>query len=296
MPINPAARTSHRLARQCAASLTARGAAAAGSGPYSPSSWSPRSSSRDRRKAIPAGGAGDVVEDHEGAHRAADFARLEERIDHRQAVAEHVGQRDRGQLLAPAGDAAVGTALAGLDDAGLDVGVLAHHGVVEHGHVGHAAMAVTRIEIGAEHRILLGGRHRAALLADDVGVARDHLAEVAGGAELVGDHPDRDAGATLVAGGTVGDRLAATEAAMGQEVVEVTGALTYEVRKHLALVSARQIGAGGRRREVKLWGVARVLGQGTSWASKICISIALRKLPVNRSTRQVRSDSIAGPG
>ncbi|MGY4333619.1 hypothetical protein ACVWWG_008036 [Bradyrhizobium sp. LB7.2] len=189
-----------------------------------------------------------------------------------------------------------GTAPAVLDDAGFDVAVLDHHGVVEHGHVGHAAMAVTGIEIGAEHRILLGGRHRAALLADDVGVTRDHLAEIAGGAELVGDHSDRDAGAALVAGRPVGDRLAATETAMGQEVVEVAGALTHEVRKHLALVPARQIGAGGGRREVKLGGVARVLGQGTSWASKIRISIALPKPLVNRSTRQVRWVSIAGPG
>src|SRR5205807_4605464 len=99
-----------------------------------------------------------------------------------------------------AGDSAVRTALAVLDDAGLDVAVLYHHGVVEHGHVGHAAMAVAGIEIGAEHRILLGGRHRAALLADDVGVAGDNFSEISGGAELVGDHPDRDAGAALVAG------------------------------------------------------------------------------------------------
>jgi len=32
-------------------------------------------------------------------------------------------------------------------------------------------MAVAGVEIGAEHRILLGGRNRTALLADDVGVA-----------------------------------------------------------------------------------------------------------------------------
>ena len=44
--------------RRPAASLTAPAAAAAGSGPCSPSSWSPRSSSRDRRKAAPACGRG----------------------------------------------------------------------------------------------------------------------------------------------------------------------------------------------------------------------------------------------
>src|SRR5205814_3995120 len=137
-----------------------------------------------------------------------------------------------------------------------------------------------------------GGRHRAALLTDDIGVAGYHLAEVAGGAELVGDHPDRDAGAALVAGRPVGDRLAAAEAAMGQEVVEVAGAVTHQVRKHLALMPTRQIRARGGRRKVKLGGVARVLGQGTSWASEVGISIALRKPPVNRSARRAGSVSI----
>lgn len=56
--ISPVARTRHRPARRHAASPTARGAAAAGSGPCSPSSWSPRSSSRDRRRAGPGGGRG----------------------------------------------------------------------------------------------------------------------------------------------------------------------------------------------------------------------------------------------
>ena len=52
----------------------------------------------DVRQALPPG-AGDVVEDHEGAERAAFLRRLEERIDHRQSVAEHVGQRHREQVL-----------------------------------------------------------------------------------------------------------------------------------------------------------------------------------------------------
>ena len=51
---NPAARTVLRPSHPRAASLTAPAAAAAGSGPCSPSSWSLRSSSRDRRKAVPA--------------------------------------------------------------------------------------------------------------------------------------------------------------------------------------------------------------------------------------------------
>src|SRR5260370_22493061 len=41
-----------------------------------------------------ASGARDVVEDHEGAERAAFLQGFEERVDHRQSVAEHVGQCD----------------------------------------------------------------------------------------------------------------------------------------------------------------------------------------------------------
>ncbi len=185
---------------------------------------------------------------------------LEERIHHRQPVAEHVGQRHREQIRAAAGDAAVGIAAAVFDDAGFDMAVLDHHGVVEHRHVGHAAMAMALVEIGAEHRILLRGRHRAALLADHVCVAGHDLAEIARGAELVGDDADRDAGAALVAGRPIGDRLAAPEAAMGQEVVEIAGLFADQMREHLALMPARQIRAGRGRRQIELRGVTRMLG------------------------------------
>ncbi len=42
-------------------------------------------------------GARDVVEDHQRAERALAGVRLEERIDHRQPVGEHIGERDREQ-------------------------------------------------------------------------------------------------------------------------------------------------------------------------------------------------------
>lgn len=205
----------------------------------------------------------DVVEDHEGAERAVLLVRLEERIHHRQAVTEDVGQRDRDQPVAAAGDAAVGAAGAVFDQAGLDVAVLHHHGVVEHGHVGHAAVAVPLVQVGAEHRILFGRRRRGPQLAHNVAVARLDFPEVAGGAELVGDHPHRDAGAAIVAGRPIGDRLAAAEAAMGQQVIEVAGFVPDQVGKHLALVPPRQIRARRRRREIELRGIARMLRHGT---------------------------------
>ena len=193
--------------------------------------------------------------------------RLEERIDHRQPVAEHIRQRHRQQFLAAAGDAAIGAAAAVFDDAGLDVAVLHHHRVIEYRHVGHAAMAVPAVEIGAEDGILLRGGHRAALFADNVGVAGQNLPEIARGPELVGDDAHGNAGAALVAGRPIGDRLAAAEAAMGQEVVEIAGLFADQMREHLALMPARQIGAGRGRRQVELGGVTRMLGQGTSSAS-----------------------------
>src|SRR4029077_5120085 len=96
---------------------------------------------------------------------------------------------------------------------------------------------------------------RAALFADDVGIAGQDLAEVAPRAELVGDDAHGNAGAARVPGRAGGDRLAAAEAAMGQEVVEIAGLVADQMREHLALVPARKIGAGRRRGQVKLWGI-----------------------------------------
>src|SRR4029077_17467497 len=101
---------------------------------------------------------------------------------------------------------------------------------------------------------------RAALFADDVGIAGQDLAEVAPRAELVGDDAHGNAGAARVPGRAGGDRLAAPEAAMGQEVVEVAGLFADQMREHLALVPARQIGTGRGRRQIELRGITRMLG------------------------------------
>ena len=104
--------------------------------------------------------ARDVVEDHEGAEAAVGILRVVERIDHRQAVGEHVGERRRRSAgPAPRPVMAVsGPRRRYSMTLRLDVGVLDHHGVVEHRHVGHAAVGVAGVEIAAEQRILLGGR------------------------------------------------------------------------------------------------------------------------------------------
>src|SRR6185437_63432 len=97
--------------------------------------------------------------------------------------------------------------------------------------------------------------------------ARQNLAEIAGGAELVGHHAHGNAGAALVASRPIGDRLAAAEAAMGEEIVEIAGLVANQMSEHLPLMPARQIRAGRGRRQVELRGVTRVLGQGIPSAS-----------------------------
>src|ERR1041385_5164540 len=116
-----------------------------------------------------------------------------------------------------------------------------------------------------------------------VGIARQNLAEIARRAEFVGDDANRDAGAALVAGRTVGDRLAAAETAMGEQGGKIAGLLPDQMRKHLALVPARQIGAGRGRRQIELRGVARMLGHVASQVSEaVLASIAPLQPSVNR--------------
>ncbi len=134
-----------------------------------------------------------------------------------------------------------------------------HHGVVEDGHVGHAALGVAGVEIGAEEGILVGRRAGGGLGADEVAVALEDAGEVARRGEGVDDDADRDAGAAALAGRAVGDVLAAAEAALGEDVVEGGGAIADEMGEDLALGAAGQVRAGGGRRQVELRSFGRVL-------------------------------------
>src|SRR6185437_6265227 len=83
-----------------------------------------------------------------------------------------------------------------------------------------------------------------------------------------------------------GDRLAAPEAAMGQEVVEIAGLFADEGREHLALVPARQIGTRRGRRQVELRGITRMLGHvGSSRSEPGGASIAPTAPMVNQLAR-----------
>ena len=166
----------------------------------------------------------------------------------------------RHEVDAAAGDATVDAAAAIFDDPGFDMAVLDHHGVIEHGHVGHAAIAVPGIEIGAKDGILLGGRHGDPHLADDIVVALDDAAHAARGAEFLGDHAHRDAAAATLAGRPVGNRLAAAKSALGEDVVELARPLADQVGKNLPLLLASEIGAWRRSGQVELRRIAGMLG------------------------------------
>src|SRR3954454_19684011 len=129
-------------------------------------------------------------------------------------------------------------------------------------------MPMALVEIGAEYGVLLRGRHRAALFTGDVGIARQNLAQVARGAEFVGDDTDGNAGAALIAGGAVGDRLAAPKTTMREQIVQLASLVAHQMREHFALMPARQIRARRGRRQIELRSVARVLGHGMSAVSE----------------------------
>jgi hypothetical protein len=103
---------------------------------------------------------------------------------------------------------------------------------------------------------LLGGRHRGPHFADDIAVAVEDAPHAPRRSKVIGHYPDRNAGAAVLAGRPIGDRLAAAETAVGQEIIELGGALADEMREHLALLLARQIGARRGRGEIELRCVA----------------------------------------
>jgi hypothetical protein len=145
-------------------------------------------------------------------------------------------------------------------------------------------VAVTLVEISAEHRILLGGGHGTALFARDVRIARQNFSQITRRAKFISDHTNGNAGATLVASGAIGDRLAAPETAMRQQIIKVARLVANQMREDFALMPAGQIRAGRGHRKIELRSVTGVLGHGMSLFSKAeaTDSIAPRRRTVNR--------------
>ena len=92
-------------------------------------------------------------------------------IDQRQPIGEPIGQADGDQrALATAGHRRATPRARYSRADGVDMAILDHHGEVEHRHVGHAAVGMALVEIGAKQRILLAGRLRRHERADQVGI------------------------------------------------------------------------------------------------------------------------------
>ena len=108
---------------------------------------------------------------------------------------------------------------------------------------------------------------RAAERPDDVVIARQTFSLGAAGHELFTEDANGNAGLAVFAGGTIGDGLRAAEAGMGERVVEPACAASHQMGEHLSLLLARQIGAGSRRRQIKLRRIARLAGQFRSHSS-----------------------------
>ena len=137
------------------------------------------------------------------------------------------------------------------------MGVLDHHGEIERRHVGHAALGMTGVEIGAEEDVVLVGRFRRDKGAHNVGVRPDRPALALGRTEIVDQHAHRHAGPAALTRGPVGDCLRAAEAGLGQEVVEGGGPFADQMGENLPLLLAGQVGARRRSGQIKLRGVAR---------------------------------------
>ena len=199
----------------------------------------------------------DMIENHIGAEAALLLARIVEAVHHGDAVAEAIAQRHRDE-----GRRAVAARI-GLypvfGDEGLDHAVLDHERVVEHGHLGHAAVGVARVDIGAEQSILLRARRRRHAGGDEIGIGAGDAFERAPRNKLVGQDAHRHARRAGIAIGHIGDVLAAPEPALQEIVDEEARLVAGEMGEQLPLEPAGKIGTGLRRGDVEFWKVALVL-------------------------------------
>ena len=215
----------------------------------------------------------DMVENHEAAEGAAGVMRRIEGIDQRQPVRQPVGEANRVER---AGALIVARRLAQavFDELGVDVGVLDHHGEVERRHIGHAALGMASVEIGAEQGEMLVGRLRRDQVPDEIGVHAQRPALAFVGAEIVDQHPHRHAGPAALASGPVCDGLRAAEAGLGKEVVQRSGPLAHQMGEDLSFLLARQVRARRRRGQIELRGVAHFPGHAFPRSPRSILSLA----------------------
>jgi hypothetical protein len=104
----------------------------------------------------------------------------------------------------------------------------------------------------SEQRVLRLGRPGAARHPLEPGIAPQHAALTAAGAEAADDDPRRQAGGAAGAGRAVEHVLRAPEALVREHVVQVAGTVSLQRGEELALDLAGQVGTGLRRRDVEL--------------------------------------------
>ena len=135
--------------------------------------------------------------------------------------------------------------------------VLDHRCVVERRHVGHAAIAMPRVEITAKQRILSAARLRPSHRRRDIAIEFGDPPEIAGGTEFIGLDADRNTSPAIFASRPVSDGLRAPESRLGELIVQSHRPAADQMGENLALVSVRQIGTWRRCGEVKLRCVPR---------------------------------------
>ena len=143
-------------------------------------------------------------------------------------------------------------ALAILGQKRVDDRILDHHAEVERTHVRHAAVAVARIDIGAEQAILLVSRHGWHAARNKARITLKHALHRTVGRKFVCQHAHRDAGLASFTIRHVGDVLAAPETCRKQTVDEFERLVVREMREELALQPSRQIRTRLRRSNVEL--------------------------------------------
>jgi len=103
------------------------------------------------------------------------------------------------------------------------------------------------LQVAAEQQILLFRRPWFAGCHLEIAVPLQRSLLACARLELTRDDADGDAGRAIDATRPIGDALAAAKADPSQRIVELGGMLPCQLREHLPLGLARQIGAGRRR-------------------------------------------------
>src|SRR5438477_11251271 len=108
------------------------------------------------------------------------------------------------------------------------------------------------IEISAQERKLLARCLRIDFSPHNMRVTARDAPLATGRHELVCENAYGHTGRAPLAGGPIGDHLAAAEPGMGEGLVELLGQRACEAREDFAFDSSRQIGTGAARGQEKL--------------------------------------------